>query len=206
LSKFEKALEAAWNHLVDWVTEKKFVPRNEEDIQCFLYHALVLQFGTATCIRAKATVGKPAKLRFEAGKLQVGDMHFPDLALGDRAEDPDVVVEIKYRPHARSSFYARCKSDIAKLKRLHDGRIHYFILFDANPEFVFLDEHQRKELSDSCSENGRLLYYPVALNTSPLKARAREVVQKMRQDGVDFVARGQAGAKKAVLGQPKKAV
>jgi hypothetical protein len=138
-AKCELALEAAWVHLVDWASLKKFVPRNEEDIQCLLYHGLVLNLGTAVGIRAKATTAKPSKLTFQDGRLSVGDMHYPDLALGEDDINPEVVVEIKYRAATRGTFYGGCKKDIPKLRRLHDGRVHYFVLFDANPDYVFLD-------------------------------------------------------------------
>ena len=151
-------------------------------------------------IRPKATSEKPPKLKFQDGKLLVGGMHFPDLVLGPVESTPEVVVEIKFCRGGRSTIYAGCKRDIEKLRRHYDGRVHYFVVFDAQPDYIFLDEHQRNELSDMTSANCTILHYPLALNTSPLKARARKAVEKMRLDGVDFSVLGTKNAKKAVQG------
>ncbi len=164
---YEVALKKAWDHLLNWLAIGKFAPTNEEDIQCFLYHGLVSELGTAVGIGTKTTVGK----------LATGTMHFPDLALGLDQENPDVVVEIKFRRNHRKSFYNRCKLDIAKLKQYHDNRKHYFILFDANPSFVFLDQHQRDELSSLASANCKIVHYPLGLNTAPQKGWGRKAHQ-----------------------------
>jgi hypothetical protein len=187
------------------VSEGKFSPQNEEDIQCFLYHGLVKELDTAIGIRPKATSGKPSKLTFHGGKLLVGNMHFPDLVLGFDEQNPDVVAEIKFRRATRSTFYAGCKRDIEKMKRHHDSRVHYFVLFDANPKHVFLDAHQRDELQSLSSAKCRILHYPLELNTSPLKARSRRAIETMRLAGVDFTALGTENARKAVQGKAKRA-
>ena len=43
--------------LTEWVASGKFAPRNEEDIQCFLFHGIVLELGTALGVRTKASSG-----------------------------------------------------------------------------------------------------------------------------------------------------
>lgn len=197
---YAKAFDASWLQLIEWVNQGRFDPQNEEDIQCFLYHGLVQQLGTAIGIRPKATTGKPEKLMFQKGKLLVGDMHFPDFLLGSDESNPDVVVEIKFHRGMRSTFYAGCKRDLEKLKRHHDNRIHYFVLFDAHPEYVFLDSHQSEELRGLSSKNCKILHYPPKLNTSPLKEKARRAIQTMRLAGVDFKVLGTNNARKAVKG------
>ena len=197
---YVKAFDASWQHLIEWVAQGKFDPKNEEDIQCFLYHGLVQHLGTAIGIRSKATTGKPEKLKFQEGKLLVGDMHFPDFLLGSDESNPEVVVEIKFHRATRSTFYAGCKRDIEKLKCHHDNRIHYFVLFDAHPEYVFLDSYQFNELQGLSSKNCRILHYPPELNTSPLKEKARKAIQTMRRAGLDFIELGTNNAKKAVRG------
>jgi hypothetical protein len=161
---YEIALDAAWQHLLEWLEKGKFRPSNEEDIQCFLYHGLVQHLDTTIGIRTKATVGK----------LHEGTMHFPDLALGLDHEDPEIVIEIKFRRTARKSFYNRCKLDVAKLSPYHQNRKHYFILFDANPKSIFLDQHQHDELVALASQNCKFFYYPTLLNTAPQKAWGRK--------------------------------
>ena len=201
MTDYETSLIEAWKHLLDWVKQGKLRPQNEEDIQCFLYHALVLKLGTAVGIHAKATTAKPEKLKFQNGKLKVGEMHFPDLALGEDREHPVVVVEIKFRPIGRKYFFDRCKEDIAKLKRLHADCTYYFVLFDQDPENVFMDEHQFSELKASLSSNGRILVFPETLSSSALKGSARKAIAKMRESGVDFSELGRKGAAKAVRGK-----
>jgi hypothetical protein len=199
-SRYETALEKAWATLLDWLKSGRFTPGNEEDIQCFLYFALVTDLGTATGVRPKATTGKPPSIYDKAtGILNVGNMHFPDLALGDDPSNPDVVVEIKYRREARGTFYNSCKLDIAKLKSNHDHRKHYFVLFDANAEHVFMDAHQHSELSGLASTNCKILHHPSTLNTSPHKARARRAVGTMRDAGLDFRAMGKKNSIKKKL-------
>ena len=38
---YMSALENAWNELIEREEECKFVPENEESIQCFLYRGIV---------------------------------------------------------------------------------------------------------------------------------------------------------------------
>ena len=176
MSLYTHAFERAWNMLTEWVASGKFVPRNEEDIQCFLFHGMVVELGTALGVRTKAS----------SGNTWIGTRHFPDLVLGLDPEAPDLIVEIKFRPMARSTFYNRCRLDVLKLKKYYDSRPHLFVLFDENPYFVFLDQHQRDELASNASQNCRILHYPLALNPSNGKAIARKAVETMRKAGKDF--------------------
>jgi len=66
------AFERAWDRLTKWVASGKFAPQNEEDIQCFLFHGVVVELGTARGVRTKAS----------RGNLWLGTKHFPDLVLG----------------------------------------------------------------------------------------------------------------------------
>lgn len=172
--------------LTEWVTTGKFAPCNEEDIQCFLFHGMVVNLGTALGVRTKAS----------SGNTWIGTRHFPDLILGRNLEAPDLIVEIKFRPMTRSTFYNRCKLDIEKLKRHYDSRPHLFVLFDENPAFVFLDQHQRDELASVASNNCRILHYPLVLNPSNRKAIARKAAETKRKAGIDFRQMGLQSATK----------
>jgi hypothetical protein len=162
--------------LTEWVTSGKFAPRNEEDIQCFLFHGIVVELGTALGVRTKAS----------SGNLWLGTMHFPDLVLGLDPNAPELIVEIKYRSMLRKTFYNGCVRDIAKMRKHYDSRPHRFVLFDECPYFVFLDQHQHDELAATASPNCRILHYPAKLNPSTGKATARKAVETMRKAGKDF--------------------
>jgi hypothetical protein len=168
--------------LTEWATSGKFVPRNEEDIQCFLFHGLVVELGTALGVRTKAT----------SGNLWLGTMHFPDLVLGLDPNEPELIVEI---------FYDGCMRDIAKMKKHYDSRPHRFVLFDECPYFVFLDQHQHDELTATASPNCQILHYPTKLNPSMGKATARKAVETMRKAGKDF---RQMGLQAAVTRERKE--
>ena len=170
--------------LTAWVTSGKFMPRNEEDIQCFLFHGIVLDLGTALGVRTKAS----------SGNMWLGTKHFPDLVLGLNPDEPELIVEIKYRPIVRQTFYNGCKLDIAKMKKHYDARPHVFVLFDECPYFVFLDQHQHDELTAAASKNCRILHYPSPLNPSTGKAIARKAVDTMRRAGKDFQQMGRQAA------------
>jgi hypothetical protein len=177
--------------LSEWVNSGKFAPRNEEDIQCFLFHGIVVELGTAVGVHTKAS----------RGNTWLGTRHFPDLVLGPDLEKPELVVEIKYRPIIRSTFYNGCKVDIAKMKKFYDETPHRFVLFDANPYYVFLDDHQLKELTSMASANCKILHFPSGLNPSTGKAIARKAVDTMRKAGRDFRQMGLQAAAKPKDGQ-----
>ena len=166
--------------LTEWATSGRFAPRNEEDIQCFLYHGIVTYLGTALGVRTKAS----------SGNMWYGTLHFPDLVLGANPDDPELVIEIKYRPLARKTFYNGCKLDISKMKKHYDARPHRFVLFDECPYFVFLDQHQHDELALMASPNCQIVHFPTKLNPSTGKAVARNAIETMRQNGKDFRVMG----------------
>jgi hypothetical protein len=150
-SPYIMALEHAWRELIDWTVAERFSPDNEECIQSFLYRGIVNHLGTAIGVHPKPT----------RGKLSEKEMHFPDFVLGDPAQ---VVVEIKYARDGKS-ILASCKKDIRKMLLYYDSKRvqRVFILFDANPNFVFLNERRKASLlseDPSC----RLFYYPEELN------------------------------------------
>lgn len=184
MSQYTLAFDRAWSRLTEWVTSGKFAPQNEEDIQCFLFHGIVVELGTALGVRAKAS----------RGSLWIGTKHFPDLVLGLDPEKPELVVEIKYRPILQKAFYNRCKADVVKMKKYYDSTPHRFVLFDENSYFVFLDQHQLDELTSMGSPNCQVLHFPSALNPSTGKAIARKAVETMRKAGKDFHQMGMQAA------------
>lgn len=157
--------------LAEWVASGKFAPRNEEDIQCFLFHGIVVELGTALGVRTKAS----------SGNLWLGTKHFPDLVLGLNPKEPELIIEIKYRPIVRKAFYNSCKSDIEKMKKYYDTRPHRLVLFDECPYFVFLDQHQYDELASTASPNCQILHFPFALNPSTGNASARKTNETIRE-------------------------
>ena len=163
------------------------MPRNEEDIQCFLFHGIVQVLGTARGVHTKVS----------SGNVFLGTKHFPDLVLGPNPNEPELIVEIKYRPMTRRTFYNRCKLDIIKMKTHYDSQPHRFVLFDECPYFVFLDRHQLDELSAMASTNCRIMHFPSNLNPSPNKAIARKAVEKKRNAGLDFRNMGLQSSVKA---------
>ena len=168
------AMEFAWNELIEWVRDGRFVPENEEDIQCFLYRGIVNHLGSAVGVRSKPTTDKPRSI-FESGKLDVGDMHFPDFVLG---EPKQVIAEIKFA-RGGTSLLGSCKKDVLKMKTRHDAESvkRVFILFDANPECIFLNAQQAKELQD-LDPTCRLFLYPTNLN--PHVSAAKKAWAKIR--------------------------
>ena len=204
MNRYAAAVETAWTNLLEWYVDGRFTPRSEEDVQCFLYHGIVTQLGTAANVFAKPTSGKPAKLTWDdKGKLIVGDMHFPDLLLGEGDDPNRTAVEIKFKRTERANIFAGCRSDLQKLEKYYSSGARYFVLFDAHPAHVFLDEHQLKELQD-LSQSCRILYAPTTFNPSLLKAVARGSVQTQRAAGANFAERGKAGAKKAMFRKPRQ--
>ncbi|MDO9481070.1 MAG: hypothetical protein Q8S96_17830 [Hydrogenophaga sp.] len=162
--RYTAAFERAWYMLTEWVASGNFSPCNEEDIQCFLFHGIVVELGTAVGVRTKAS----------SGNLWLGTKHFPDLVLGLNPKEPELIVEIKYRSMLRKAFFNSCKSDIEKMKKYYDTRPHRFVLFDENPYFVILDQSQYNELSESASPNCKILHFPFALNPSTGNVNARK--------------------------------
>lgn len=142
--------------LTEWVTSGKFIPRNEEDIQCFLFYGIVVELGTALGVRTKAS----------SGCLWLGTKHFPDIVLGLDPSAPELIIEIKYRPIARKNFYRNCESDIVKMKKYYSAWPHRFVLFDESPFFVFLNQSQYDELASMASANCKILHFPYLLNPS----------------------------------------
>ena len=157
-----RALEAAWDEMKVWVKDGRFVPENEESIQCFLYRGIVNHLGTAVWVRSKPTTDKPRSIFGRKGKLDVKDMHFPDFILGDPKE---VVIEIKFA-RGNASILGSCRRDVEKLKKRHSapGVSKVFILFDVNPDFAFFNEIQREALQ-AVDPDCRLMHYPETLST-----------------------------------------
>ena len=160
--------------------QDKFRPENEEDIQCFLYHGLILELGTAIGIKPKPTTAKPEKPVVK-GVVNFGDMHFPDIMLGN----DELVVEIKFARNG-SVPYQKCRDDITKMNKYHPNALRYFILYDKSADHIFLDEHQLNELQelarDKCAEGRecRILRHPEKLNPSPVKAWGRKAWETMK--------------------------
>lgn len=159
---YMRALEATWDEMKVWVETGRFMPENEESIQCFLYRGIVNQLGTAIGVRSKPTTDKPRSIFDHNGKLDVKDMHFPDFILGDPKE---VVIEIKFA-RGNGSILGSCKRDVKKLKERHcaPGVSKIFILFDINPDYAFFNESQRAALQ-AIDPDCRLMYYPETLST-----------------------------------------
>lgn len=162
------AFERAWDRLTDWVASGKFTPQNEEDIQCFLFHGIVVELGTARGVRTKAS----------SGNLWLGTKHYPDLVLGLNPNEPELIVEIKYRPIINNSFYEYCKQDIEKMKKYYDSCPHRFVLFDECPYFVFLDQLQYDELVSMASPSCQIFHFPSTLNPNKSKETKRAIDQK----------------------------
>jgi hypothetical protein len=199
VNPYAAAVEAAWAALLEWHGDGRFTPHSEEDVQCLLYCGIVTRLGTAAHVLAKPTSGKPDKLTWDdSGKLNVGNMHFPDLLLGPDGCPHQTAVEIKFKRTTRANIFAGCRVDLQKLEKYYSSCTKFFVLFDAHPEHVFLDEHQLKDLQD-LSGSCRILYAPTTFNPSLLKAVARRNVQTQRAAGANFVERGKAGAKKAMF-------
>lgn len=158
------------------------MPQNEEDIQCFLYHGLVLSLQDARAIRTKAS----------SGSLKDNTKHFPDIVLG--TTQPEVVVEIKFQTNSPQTVYAGCRRDVQKLKEHYDSVPHYLVLFDVNREYVFIDEDQLVELKGLASANCKILHYPIKLSALPGKGVARIAIETMRNNGMNFSDMGKKGA------------
>ena len=156
------ALDAAWDDMKVWVQKKKFIPENEESVQCFLYFGIVKHLGSALGVRSKPTTDKPPSIFDQKGKLDVKNMHFPDFVLGNPKE---IVIEIKFA-RGNASIFGSCKQDVEKLKKYHTapGVQKVFILFDVNPEFAFFNETQRQALQ-AVDPECRLMHYPDTLST-----------------------------------------
>lgn len=170
MNKYALALESAWKHMLSWHQEGKFSPRSEEDIQCFLYHGLVTELGTAKGVCPKHTTGKDGKLFWDLdGKLHVGNMHFPDLLIGPPDGAAEVAVEIKYRRNGNSKIFPGCVADVEKLKKHHADHLQYFVVFDEHPDYLFMDEFQQNVLKEKAAPGCRFLFYPELPNPSKLR-------------------------------------
>ncbi len=194
-TNYEVKLAAALEHMVDWARAGKFSPLNEEDVQCFLYHALVLQFADATHIRTKLTHGSPGVV---VGDRKVGGMHFPDLIIGKSNSDPDAIyIEIKVRTQTRKSFHQACLADVKKLALHHDSHRQFFILYDCDPKVVYLSAEQLSQLHAAAGKGCSVWHYPYALNEDVGKDRAAKAIATMRAQGLDFEALAKSNARKA---------
>lgn len=194
-SDYEVKLAAALEHMVNWTRAGKFKPCNEEDVQCFLYHALVLQFDDATRIRTKLIHGSPSVL---VGSERVGGMHFPDLVIGKPDGDPDAIyIELKVRAQTRKTFHQACLADVRKLAEHHSTHRQFFILYDCNPEVVYLIAAQSKELHDAAGKGCTVWHYPYKLNESASSLAAAKATTLMRARGLDFSALGSSNSIKA---------
>ena len=189
-------LENAWNEMIHWESEKRFHPDSEEEIQCFLYFSMLNQVQSAINIKPKYTTGKPDKLSFQNGKNIVGDMHFPDLLLGDN----EIVVEIKFAKgdlKRKSGLYNKCKIDIVKMKKFHSNKKRYFLLFDSDSKNCFIDDFQLNELQN-LDRDCKIFFYPNHLSTNKNKVRSRKAIDTMKKSGIDFKKLGTDNAKKAM--------
>src|SRR5262245_60660021 len=193
MTDYSKALQHTWAELKSWVSRGRLRPENEEEVQCFLYYGLVKRLGDALYVKPKATTDKPDKLKFVAGKLDIGNMHFPDFILGAKRE---VVVEIKFiRVQKSPNLYAQCKADMEKMRLHHKNSNRFFILYDMCTDYVFLDEYQLAELKN-IDPDCTILFYPEQLNSSKTKSYARQAILTMRKKGVNFVDLGKRNADK----------
>ena len=199
MGNYVNVFREAWSELVTWHSQGRFVPENEEEVQCFLYYAMVSALGDARAVKPKPTTDKPERLRFQDGNWDVGNMHFPDFSLGGSQE---VVVEIKFARHPKQApnLYNACKEDIVKMLAHHPNSKRFFVLYDMHPDFVFLDEQQLHNLQ-ALDSDCEILRHPKALNQSPAKCWARAAVQTMKDRGDDFHERGRRNAAKAVKGK-----
>lgn len=200
---YEVKLATALRHMVEWTKAAKFKPRNEEDVQCFLYHSLVLQFDDATRIRTKRTIGTPS---VKVGDTKVGGMHFPDLIIGVNDRDAEAIyIEIKVRARGRKASHQACLADVAKLAKNHPDRRQFFILFDCDEKVVYLSEAQKTELMAAATKGCTVWHYPEGLNNSPGKDTAKKAIETMKRNGVDLKALAKENAKKAVKTKRAKA-
>jgi hypothetical protein len=200
MADYAAVFRNAWRMLLRWRDDNRFAPENEEAVQCFLYFAIVSALKDARFVKPKPTTDKPQKLQFHEGKLDVGNMHFPDFIVGEARE---VVAELKFvrfQGRTRSNVFADCKRDISKMKQHHPKSRRFFVLYDMHPKFVFLDTHQLEELK-ALDPECELLLYPEEISTSPAKARARAAIKTMKDRGDDFHELGKRNAAKAVMGK-----
>jgi len=164
------ALNVAWDKMKASVENGFFLPENEESIQCFLYHEIVNYLGTAIGVRSKPTTVHTRSRTDRKIQSDTKVTNFPDFILGDPAE---VAIEIKFA-RANASILGSCKKDVQKLKNNHiePGVVKVFILFDVNPKFAFLNEHQRAVLQ-AVDPDCRFMHYPDTLSTNPQKLIAQ---------------------------------
>lgn len=197
------ALDAAWDEMKVWVKDKRFVPENEESIQCFLYHGIVSQLGTAVGVRSKPTTDKPPSIFDRKGKLDIKDMHFPDFILGDPKE---VVIEIKFA-RGNASILGSCKTDVQKLKTRHSAPSvsKVFILFDVNPQFAFFNQTQRDELQ-AIDPECRLMHFPETLSTKTSSDWAKKAVATKKQNAELAKQKRSNSAKKAWIARNAKKI
>lgn len=187
-TRLELLLAAALLHMVDWAKAGRFRPANEEDVQCFLYHALVLETGSATALRAKSTLGK----------LIDGGMHFPDLILGEDPEGPDAIyIEIKFKSPSRKLFHGLCIADVQKLAEHHGDRRQVFVIWDSDPDKVYLSTQQKQQLLDAAAIGCSVWHYPEGLDNSVGKARSQKAIETMRRNGLDLSALAKKNASKS---------
>lgn len=186
-TQIEVDLVGALRHMVRWAQQERFDPVNEEDVQCFLYHALVLQRGTSTGLRAKPT----------HGKLLEDGMHFPDLIIGEGPEA--VYIEIKVRQAGSKPNHVAHRKDVRKLAKYHAQHRRFFILWDCTPNQIYLSKEQQAELQDDAKEapGCTVWHYPELLSESADKNRARKAITKMRENGRDLSASSTKAAVKA---------
>lgn len=194
-SNYEIKLAAAIQHMVDWARAGKFKPLNEEDVQCFLYHALVLQFEDATRIRTKFKHGSPS---VAVGDEKVGGMHFPDLIIGESDGDPDAIyIELKVRAQNRKAFHQACLVDVKKLAKHHNTQRQFFILYDCHPEVVYLSAAQCEQLAKAAGPGCTVWHYPYEHNEDAGKVAAAKAIATMLARGIDLKGMAQANAAKA---------
>lgn len=201
--ELEQALRESWTELLGWVQQNRFKPENEEDIQSFLYYGLVTRLQDATLVKPKRTTGKPPKLVFSDGQLLVGDMHFPDLLIGTNGE---IVVEIKFMREQRArSIFSGCKSDIEKMRKHHDGRKRFFVLYDVCAETIFLSTSQKIALQ-VIDPDCVLMMYPLAFNDSRQKQAADKARLTLIAKEYDHSKQGKLNAAKAIGKKPSPSV
>jgi len=193
-STLDEVVREAWRELLRWVQDKKFKPESEEDIQCFLYYAMLKRLNDATLIKSKPTTDKIKKAILGGGKADFGDMHFPDFIVG---ANRDVVIEIKFnRSPSKGDCFAGCRSDLEKLKKYHSKSKRFLVIYDMSEVRIFLSDRQLGELQNAAGDC-ELLYHPMTTTNSVGKQTAAKAWETLRAKGYDPKTAGERGAAKA---------
>jgi hypothetical protein len=184
-TEYGNAIFAAWEELIVWVQEKRIVPHNEEEIQSFIYRALVNQLGTAHSVKPKQTIFRENLVRLKKAKMNSRSMHFPDLLVGENREH---VVEIKFiRENRTNSSLPGCQRDLEKMQLHHPSCKRYLMIYEVSGNKTSLTDLQLSQLR-SIDENCRVLFYqstPEQVVAAKLSPQQRAIAT-MRKRGYDF--------------------